>query len=78
MTARVLTVDPSKLTLHLTLKPTLLNPELAVVASYEEVEIGKAYTGVVKVRDCGGTPLMWYAWATLLYISLTAYFTRLI
>ncbi|XP_073950124.1 rRNA biogenesis protein RRP5-like [Choristoneura fumiferana] len=52
VTARVLTVDPFRLRLHLTLKPTLLSPELVALAAYEEAEVGKAYTGVVKfIKD---------------------------
>ncbi|CAG5004356.1 unnamed protein product [Parnassius apollo] len=50
--ARVLTLDPSKPSLILTLKPSLLVPELEVLKSYEQAEVGKAYTGVIlHIRD---------------------------
>ncbi|CAK1583955.1 unnamed protein product [Parnassius mnemosyne] len=50
--ARVLTLDPSKPSLVLTLKPSLLAPELEVLKSYEQAEVGKAYTGVILyIRD---------------------------
>ncbi|KAI5633741.1 s1 RNA binding domain-containing protein [Phthorimaea operculella] len=46
--ARVLSVDADKQTLFLTLKPSLLAPELEVLGSYQQAEIGKAYTGVIR------------------------------
>lgn len=50
--ARVLSVDAAKQTLMLSLKPSLVAPDAALLTSYETAEIGKAYTGVIKVvRD---------------------------
>ncbi|CAH1637939.1 unnamed protein product [Spodoptera littoralis] len=50
--ARVLVVDPSKQTLFLTLKPSLLSPDLEILDSYDTAATGKAYTGVIKtIRD---------------------------
>uniref|UniRef100_A0A2H1W1Z5 rRNA biogenesis protein RRP5 n=1 Tax=Spodoptera frugiperda TaxID=7108 RepID=A0A2H1W1Z5_SPOFR len=46
--ARVLVVDPSKQTLFLTLKPSLLSPDLEILDKYDTAAIGKAYTGVIK------------------------------
>ncbi|XP_072929655.1 rRNA biogenesis protein RRP5-like [Epargyreus clarus] len=45
--ARVLAVEPGKRSLFLTLKPSLLAPDLAPLKSYEEAEVGKSYTGVI-------------------------------
>ncbi|KAG6442000.1 hypothetical protein O3G_MSEX002121 [Manduca sexta] len=50
--ARVLSVDPVRQTLFLTMKPSLLAPDLEVLSSWDQAEIGKAYTGVIKyIRD---------------------------
>ncbi|KAF9416170.1 hypothetical protein HW555_006422 [Spodoptera exigua] len=50
--ARVLVVDPTKQTLFLTLKPSLLSPDLEILDSYNTTAIGKVYTGVIKtIRD---------------------------
>ncbi|XP_075983240.1 ribosomal RNA Processing 5 [Anticarsia gemmatalis] len=52
VTARVLSLDVDKQTLFLTLKPSLLAPELDVLDTYERALVGKAYTGVIKtVRE---------------------------
>ncbi|CAB3249498.1 unnamed protein product [Arctia plantaginis] len=52
VTARVLVVDPVKQTLFLTLKPSLLAPDLEILSSYKQVVVGKGYTGVIKtIRD---------------------------
>ncbi|XP_028161850.1 protein RRP5 homolog [Ostrinia furnacalis] len=47
--ARVLTVDRPKKGLLLTVKPSLLDEELVVLKSYEEAEVGKAYTGFIRL-----------------------------
>ncbi|KAL0819380.1 hypothetical protein ABMA28_007497 [Loxostege sticticalis] len=47
--ARVLTVDRAKKGLILTAKPTLLDAGLEVLKSYEQAEVGKAYTGFIRV-----------------------------
>ncbi|KAJ8723661.1 hypothetical protein PYW07_007641 [Mythimna separata] len=50
--ARILVVDPSKQTLFLTLKPSLLSPDLQVLDSYEKAVQGHVYTGVIKtIKD---------------------------
>ncbi|XP_026743218.1 protein RRP5 homolog [Trichoplusia ni] len=50
VTARVLVSNPRAL--FLTLKPALLDPDLPLLCSYSDAEIGKAYTGVIKtIRD---------------------------
>ncbi|XP_049704618.2 protein RRP5 homolog [Helicoverpa armigera] len=50
--ARVLVVDPTKQTLFLTLKPSLLSPDIQVLDSYEKAVVGRAYTGVIKhIKD---------------------------
>ncbi|KAJ0173453.1 hypothetical protein K1T71_010602 [Dendrolimus kikuchii] len=50
--ARVLALDLVKQTLLLTLKPSLMAPDLEVLQSYEQAQVGKAYTGSIKfVRD---------------------------
>ncbi|CAH2044792.1 unnamed protein product, partial [Iphiclides podalirius] len=50
--ARVLSLDREKPSLALTLKPSLLAPDLEVLQSYEDAQLGKVYTGVVvHVRD---------------------------
>ncbi|RVE44119.1 hypothetical protein evm_011230, partial [Chilo suppressalis] len=50
--ARVLVLDRAKNSLILTLKPSLLTEDLEVLSSYEQAQIGKAYTGFIRfVRD---------------------------
>ncbi|XP_063628186.1 protein RRP5 homolog, partial [Cydia splendana] len=49
VTARVLSVDAAKQTLMLSLKPSLVAPDAALLTSYDQADIGKAYTGVIKV-----------------------------
>ncbi|KAJ2944671.1 hypothetical protein O0L34_g4028 [Tuta absoluta] len=46
--ARVLSVNADKQSLILTLKPSLLTPELEVLSGYQQPDIGKAYTGVIR------------------------------
>ncbi|XP_045776190.1 protein RRP5 homolog [Maniola jurtina] len=45
--ARVLAVNHEKQFLYLTLKPSLLDPELDILQSWEQAIVGKAYTGVI-------------------------------
>ncbi|XP_047994064.1 protein RRP5 homolog isoform X2 [Leguminivora glycinivorella] len=47
--ARVLSVDAAKQTLMLSLKPSLVAAGAALLTSYEAAQVGKAYTGVIKV-----------------------------
>ncbi|XP_038207044.1 protein RRP5 homolog [Zerene cesonia] len=50
--ARVLSIDESHNNVVLTLKPTLLSPELEILERYEDAVPGKAYTGVVsQIRE---------------------------
>ncbi|CAH0756631.1 unnamed protein product, partial [Diatraea saccharalis] len=50
--ARVLVVDKAKNSLLLTLKPTLLAEDLEILSSYEQAQVGKGYTGFIRVvRD---------------------------
>ncbi|XP_052756608.1 protein RRP5 homolog [Galleria mellonella] len=52
LNARVLLLDLEQRKLLLTLKPSLLAPDLSVLKSYEEAEVGKTYTGCIRViRD---------------------------
>ncbi|CAG9128103.1 unnamed protein product [Plutella xylostella] len=46
--ARVLALDLDSNSLILTLKPSLLDPEVEALSSYHQAEVGKAYTGVIK------------------------------
>ncbi|XP_034834088.1 rRNA biogenesis protein RRP5 [Maniola hyperantus] len=45
--ARVLALNPEKQFLYLTLKPSLLDPELEILQSLDQAAVGKAYTGVI-------------------------------
>ncbi|XP_068619130.1 rRNA biogenesis protein RRP5 [Battus philenor] len=45
--ARVLNLDPVKPALMMTLKSSLMAPDLEVLQSYEQAEVGKSYTGVI-------------------------------
>ncbi|XP_052744000.1 protein RRP5 homolog isoform X2 [Bicyclus anynana] len=47
VTARVLVIDNQKNSVTLTLKPSLLDPDLEVLQSYEQAVVGKDYTGIV-------------------------------
>ncbi|XP_013194276.1 uncharacterized protein LOC106137886 [Amyelois transitella] len=47
--ARVLLVDMAKQSVLLTLKPSLLAEDVEALASYEDAELGKAYTGCIRV-----------------------------
>ncbi|KAG7297662.1 hypothetical protein JYU34_018377 [Plutella xylostella] len=49
--ARVLALDLDSNSLILTLKPSLLDPEVEALSSYHQAEVGKAYTGVIKLRN---------------------------
>lgn len=50
--ARVLSVDPAKPALMLTLKPSLLAADLDVLQRHDQAVIGKVYTGVIyAIRD---------------------------
>ncbi|XP_045502990.1 protein RRP5 homolog [Colias croceus] len=50
--ARVLSIDESHNNVILTLKPTLLSPDLEILDNYENAVLGKAYTGVVsQIRE---------------------------
>ncbi|VVD04372.1 unnamed protein product [Leptidea sinapis] len=52
VTGRILSLDEGRHSVVLTLKPSLLAPDLEVLASYESARVGAQYTGVIGViRD---------------------------
>lgn len=58
--ARVLSTDPSKKRMRLTLKKTLLNSEAPVIKSYDEVSVGMQVPGTIIKLQRNGAHIQFY------------------